>query len=352
MSSDEAADLLERAAECAGPHPGGAGELAMRAAGLLGPEDAHDAVTAAGWLFTAAGDMTRAGEAWVRAVELAGDEQARAVDLSNLGNVARQAGRWAESVASHRRAYALASKQCGADSEQAAAAGHNLAVTLKYTGGFEEAERLYRAALENATAAGNQAFAAVICHNLGGLSHARGTPADGVRWARQGLALRDNADPLAVAADEGALAALLIATGEHEEAEQLLTRCRAAFVELLGPDDYEVAVVDANLATLALARDDLNAAQTHAERALAGKNATRGAEHPDLAPTLTTLGTIRRRLGRHADAVELHQRALDVLAPHVDPEHPLLDTIRANLGIASQEADRGARQGPRVAVPR
>lgn len=280
---------------------------AVEAAALLGRVERHDTLAAAAQLFTAA------------------------------GNAARQAGRWSQSQAAHRQAYALARAEFGADSEQAAAAGHNLAVTLKYTGGFTEADRLYRAALDVATATGNDAFAAVICHNLGGLAHARRTPAEGVPWARQGLRLREKCDPnpLAVAADQGALAALLISAGEYDEAEHLLTRCRAAFVELLGPDHYEVAVVDGNLAALALARDNLDAAQTHAQHALAGKHATLGPTHPYLAPTLTTLGTIRRRLGSHADAIALHQRAFDVLAPQVTPDHPLLATIRANLQIAT-----------------
>jgi tetratricopeptide (TPR) repeat protein len=333
----EAAKLLERAAECAAVDPGRAGALAVRAAAFLDRVQCHDTLAVAAQLFTAAGDVARAVSAWARAADLAPDDQTRAGDLSNLGNEARQAGRWSRSKAAHRQAYALAMAQFGAESEQAAAAGHNLAVTLKYTGGFAEADRLYRTALNVATASGNNAFAAVICHNLGGLAHARGTPAQGVRWARQGLRLRVKCDPnpLAVAADQGALAALLISTGDHAEAEHLLTRCRATFVELLGPDHYEVAVVEANLANVALARDDLDAAQTYAQHALAIKDAALGPSHPDLAPTLTTLGTIRRRLGCHAAAIALHQRAFDVLAPQASPDHPLLATIRANLLVAS-----------------
>lgn len=333
----EAADLLERAAECAGTDPARAGALAVQAAAFLRRVECHGTMAAAAHLFAAANELVRAVSVWARAADLAPDDQTRARDLSNLGNAARQAGWWSQSVAAHRQAYALARIGFGADSEQAAAAGHNLAVTLKYTGGFTEAGRLYRTALDVATATGNNAFAAVICHNLGGLAHARGAPVEGVRWARQGLRLREKCDPnpLAVAADQGALAALLIGTGDHQEAEHLLTQCRAAFVELLGPGHYEVAVVDSNLATLALARDDLDAARTYAEHALACKQATLGPTHPDLAPTLTTLGTIRRRLGSPADAIALHQRALDVLASQASPDHPLLATIRANLQVAT-----------------
>ncbi len=209
---------------------------------------------------------------------------------------------------------------------------------LKYTGGFAEAEGLYRRALEVAIAAGDEAFAAVICHNLGGLSHASGMAAEGVRWARRGLKLREGIaeNPLALAGDEGALAALLIEIGEFQEAEALLLRSRATFGDYLGTEHHEVAVVNGNLALLALERGDLVAAEKYATDALAGKEAVLGSSHPELAPTLTTLGTIRRRAGDCSGAITLHQRALAVLVPQVEAGHPLLVTIRANLEVAAR----------------
>jgi tetratricopeptide (TPR) repeat protein len=223
----------------------------------------------------------------------------------------------------------------GAGSTQAAAACHGLALVCRYIGAFEEAERLYRDALAVATTGGDDRFAATICHNLGG-PHARGRPSDGERWARDGLRLRERADPdpVALAEDRGALAALLLDLDRHTEAAALLAQARAAFVHHLGDAHYEVAVVDGNLAATALARGDLPAAEAHASRALAGKQAHLGPDHPELAPTLTTLGTIRRRQGAIAEAVALHRRAIDVLQPAVTADHPLLATIHANLDTA------------------
>jgi len=61
-----------------------------------------------------------------------------------------------------------------------------------------------------------------------------------------------------------------------------------------------------------------------------------GSEHPELAVTLTTLGSIRRRRGDHREAARLHRRALAVLRPAVDPAHPLLRTIQDNLEAATR----------------
>jgi UDP:flavonoid glycosyltransferase YjiC (YdhE family) len=59
-----------------------------------------------------------------------------------------------------------------------------------------------------ATAAGDDRFVATIWHNLGRLAHARGRPSTGERGARDGLRLRERADPdpVALAEDRDALA--------------------------------------------------------------------------------------------------------------------------------------------------
>ncbi|WP_169501823.1 tetratricopeptide repeat protein [Kribbella catacumbae] len=337
---DEAVLLLERAAALAGDDPCAAGGLAVQAAELLDGAERYDTLVAAAQLLTAAADWLRAASTWAQAAEAAADDRVRVGHLSSQGKAARSAGRWGEAELAYRQALALAVEVCGADSAQTAAVRHDLAMTLKYSGGFAEAEHLYRLALDTAKSTGDANFAAVIYHNLGGLSHARGMADEGVRWARQGLRLRKTTapDPLAVAADEGALAALLIDVGHHEEAEALLMSSRATFTDQLGADHYEVAVVNGNLATIALDCGDLATAESRARLALDGKERALGDRHPELAPTLTTLGTIRRRCCQRAEAISLHQRALDLLVPHVEPGHPLLATIRGNLKIATAMA--------------
>jgi len=219
-----------------------------------------------------------------------------------------------------------------------AIAAQNLAVTYKYAGRFDEAETLYRQALLVAENVGDRELTAAVCHNLGGLFHARGDHAAGIPWARRSIEIREELDdPLGLAADRGALAGLLLDAGEVDEAAELLRTARETFVTRLGPDDYEVGVVDGNLATCALARGDLCEAECRAWAALTAKVAALGPTDPALAVTLTTLGTIRRRQGAAGEAVELHRRARAVLRPAVEADHPLLATIEANLAAALGE---------------
>ena len=239
--------------------------------------------------------------------------------------------------AAEEQADALArSSAASGESVGTAIAAQNLAVTYKYLGRFDEAEGLYRQALNIAEDAGDRALVASVCHNLGGLFHARGDHATGIPWARRAVEVRATLDdPLGLAADQGALAGMLLDAGEVDEAAALLTHARATFVALLGPDDYEVGVVDGNLAVCALERGDLDEAERRARSALQLKTAALGPAHPGLAVTLTALGTIRRRQGAADEAAQLHRLALELLRPAVEPEHPLLRTIEDNLDRAS-----------------
>ena len=254
--------------------------------------------------------------------------------LDQAGQAFRQAGDWARAGEAHRQALQLAEATFGPGLEVAVAA-QNLAVTYKYVGRFDEADELYRRALTLAEAGGDDALVATICHNLGGLAHARGAAAEGIAWAERGLAVRTGLrDDLGLAADRGALAGLLIELDRLDEAATLLAEARATFVA--HGDRLEVAIVDGNLATIALGRGRLPDAERHARRALAGKEAVLGRNTPDLAVTLTTLGAIRCQQGAVAEAVRLHRRALGLLRPAVAAGHPLLGTIEDNLAEASR----------------
>jgi hypothetical protein len=68
-------------------------------------------------------------------------------------------------------------------------------VLYKYTGCFREALRLYRRALTIAVKVlgPEHPEVATLCHNLGGLEHARGRYARGEPFARRSVAIREKA---------------------------------------------------------------------------------------------------------------------------------------------------------------
>lgn len=307
MSTERAAELLDEAARLAGAgEPVAAADAALAAAAHLAVDDADGALA----------------------------RRAAATLLAGAGNESRAAGDWDEATALLERALELADGT-DADSPLAAVVAQDLAVVHKYTGRFDAAAAHYRRALATAERTGDRGLEAVVCHNLGGLAHARGDHEAGIPWARRAVAVRRTLeDPVGLATDQGALAGLLVEAGELTEAAELLHEARATFVEVHGDGHHEVAVVDGNLATIALERGDLAEAEQRAAAALRVKERVLGPDHPELAVTLTTLGTIRRRRGHHDDAARLHRRAHAVLRPAVEPGHPLLRTIEANLRTA------------------
>jgi tetratricopeptide (TPR) repeat protein len=336
---DRVAELLEEAARLAGAGDGAAaGALALEAAALLphGDPDRHRAFASAAALLAAAGRHATAADAWAYAAEAAHDDVPRARALTAEGESARLAGMWWRAIEAHEQALTLAEATDGSSVDTAIIA-QNLAITRKYTGRFDEAEPLYHRALAIAERCGEQRLVAVVCHNLGGLAHARGDHAAGIPWARRAIAERGSLDdPVGLAADQGALAGLLIDAGQPAEARRLLDDARGVVVAHHGEDHHEVAVIDGNLAAVALAGGDLVAAERRARAALRVKERTLGPDHPELAVTLTTLGTVRRRRGDYREAARLHRRALALLRPAVEAGHPLLATIEDNLAAAEQ----------------
>ena len=84
---------------------------------------------------------------------------------------------------------------------------------------------------------------------------------DGEPAARSAVSIRAAAlgdDHPATAADRAALAAILDATGRHEEATKLLEHALKVFERALGKDHHEVAVTLGSLGAIDARRGDLD----------------------------------------------------------------------------------------------
>ena len=105
--------------------------------------------------------------------------------------------------------------------------------------------------------------------------------------------LRVGADHLEVAADRGALAAILDARGRHREAQQALLHVLSILEVVLGPDHYEVAAtLDRLAANVQVTGDYAQAASFH-ERSLAIKRRILGPGHAAVAETSARLAACR-----------------------------------------------------------
>ena len=58
------------------------------------------------------------------------------------------------------------------------------------------------------------------------------------------------------------------------------------------------------------------------QRALRIHQATLGPDHPDIATDLSDVGRALSALGRYAEALQLHRRALRIREAALGPDHP------------------------------
>jgi tetratricopeptide (TPR) repeat protein len=223
------------------------------------------------------GDHAEAARHYAKAIAvLAADpapqsERERILNQAGLANTLRVRGRYAEAVRLYRAAAGRA-EQLDGDPLDLAAVLNGWGIVHKYTGEFDEAERLYGRALRIVEAAVgvDHLDAAGIFHNLGGLAHARGDYVAAEPLARRAVELRRRAlhhNHPDVAADEAALAAILDRLGKRHEAEKLLRRALEIFEHVFGPCHYKVAINLNNLAAIVQHRGEPAAAEALYRRA-------------------------------------------------------------------------------------
>ncbi|WP_256105468.1 tetratricopeptide repeat protein [Streptomyces sp. ODS05-4] len=308
--------------------------------------DAHDSVTflvESGATSLWEGDLPGA----TRLLELA-DEVAAAADgvpgrtalrlltRRQLGMARRLEGRYEEAERLLSAALAVAEDAPARYANELVELCNELGILFRYTGRFDQAAAFYHRArsLLRQSGAPEGATMASILHNLGGLAHARGDFAAAEEPARRAVHLRTRLmgeKSVEVAADKGALAAVLMDLGRLDEAESLLVDCLTVVEEHYGPDHIETGIVLGNLAALSHKRGRYAQAEVGFSRCLLVKERHFGRSHPELAVTLNNLALLMRRREDIEGARHMWRRALTVLEGSVREEHLLLRTVRKAL---------------------
>lgn len=248
----------------------------------------------------------------------------------------REAGDYGRADALARDGSVELERALGPDSRELAVLLNELGILGKYLGRFDDSEGYYRRALAIHERHGevDSANVAAILHNLGGLAHERGDHETAYGYARRGLDVRAalaQPDPLALAQDRAAFAAILIDLVRYDEADALLADALAAYESWYGPRHYEVGVTLHNLGCLRYRRGQLDAAAETLRRAYEVKRAVLGRRHPDLAITLYAQARCARVLDDRRRAVTLLRKACALLEPVVSPDQPTLVACRQQL---------------------
>lgn len=227
--------------------------------------------------------------------------KAEALHLRALRLTSR--GKYAEAARVFRRAVSLARNSSDSNPLLMAALLNDFGIVSKYQGQFERAQRLYdrAAAPISRSHPWSAEFRATLYHNRAGLEHARGGYRRALLLARRGLCLRRKMrpmDPEAVAADEAALAAILVDLGRLYEAEKILRRVLRFYCGKFGRRHYETAAVLANLGALHAKRGNFKVAERTLRQALPDLEQTLGRNHPRLRSVRNNLAVVRARAGK------------------------------------------------------
>lgn len=233
-----------------------------------------------------------------------------------------------------RRAVAAAEQAADADPTSLAIALNGLGLVCKDLAKYDEARAAYRRALDlfGECDPPNDDWIATIYHNLGGIEHAAGKYEDGEPFARRGLDLRRRigAEDESVAADMAALAAILDARGNTDEAESLYREALAVFERDGATNAGEIAVNLNGLGALLAKRGRIDEAESLIARAVELKEGVLGARHPDVAVSLNNLGYVYRRRGDLSRAIATYGRAVEIFEAALGSEHPKTVACRAN----------------------
>jgi len=267
-----------------------------------------------------------------------------------------------------------------------AAARNNLAIQRMQEGRNEEAEALYRGALE--AARNDDVASAKIANNLGELYRRLDRYPDAERMFRAALEWRQKALPassLEVADSlnnlgeiyrvegrdwearnlmeaaarkldqyhpgspddaivQGNLAVVVCRFGEFDRAEELLRSALLSYQRRHATSTREYAIALLNLAEILKTKKEFQAALPLYDQAVGIFENMAPAGRTDLAGTLANQGELFDRLGRRDEARQTEQRALQLLRP--DGDALLRSRILRNLGNIVAGGSKPADSAP------
>lgn len=243
-------------------------------------------------------------------------------------------GKYSQAAALFRRAIALVRPFSRSNPLFLASLLNDFGVLSKYQGQSKRARKLYHqaAALVPHRRPHSADFRATLCHNLAGLNHSAGRYRVALLYARDGLRVRRLSrplDPAAIAADEAALAAILVDLERLHEADAILRRILPLYRHKFGPRHHETAFVLANLGALYSKSGDLPAAERTLRQALFALEKSLGRNHPRLGSVLNNLTVVCARREKFKEAGTLSARLRRLLSRQPCATRSSLALVRA-----------------------
>jgi tetratricopeptide (TPR) repeat protein len=306
--------------------------------------------TQEGVLAATQGEYEKARGFFATALELAEklhgeDNLAVARATNNVGNALYSLGRYAEARAAHERALTMRRAALGDDHPDIATTLVNLAHDLSQEGKSADAIDRYRDAVRIMEATSPQNPRVATTHSDIGLElESLGRIDEAIAAHRKAVAIleRGKRGPELGLAHEN-LASALFASKRNADALAEHRLALAIREEILGAEHPDVAQTLTNMGRVHLALDDFKAARAALDRSLAIKTKALGADHVRVAPTLIALGELALAQKQPAAAIAPLDRARALLANGAPLD---LATCQLLLARALRAANRAADARP------
>ena len=263
--------------------------------------------------------------------------------LTSVALLLKATGRFAEAEVLMRRALEIDLANLGPDNPSVSVRLYNLAVLLQATNRPTEAEPLMRRALE-IDEKNYGPDHPNVGRDLGGLGQIlqdTNRLAEAEPLLRRSLAIDESHLRIdLLGRDFSDLAAVLQAMNQFTEAELMMRRALKLDETILGSDHPNVGNDLNNLAVLLKATNRLAEAEPLMRRALKIDEANLGPDHPDVGRDLNNLAQALKATNRLAEAEPLMRRALKIDEASFGPNHPKVATALNNLAQLLQDTDR------------
>jgi tetratricopeptide (TPR) repeat protein len=224
----------------------------------------------------------------------------------------------------------------GLDSSWASALLNQAGSYIYGLGEYEEAEPLYKRALEirEKTLGEEHTNTVGSLNNLAGLYYAQGRYSDAEALLHRALKILDRtkgAHHLETAVALNNLAGLYCAQRRYDDAEPLLERALAVRKEKLGPDHTDTANSLNSLGLLYSAKGRYSEAEQVLQLAINSYRTVLGPEHPDTGNSLGSLAELYYRQKQYEKAEPLYRNALAISEKALGAEHPHTVRVRNEL---------------------
>jgi len=235
-----------------------------------------------------------------------------AATLNELGNVSGYKGDVAGAERLYRESLDIRLRTLGANDGDVARSTNNLANIAFQRGRYEEAVRLYTAAVSSLKNVGPPADVALPLLNLGGALLREGKHPEAIIVLRESvdIAVRHvGVENRMTATAMNNLGQALYDTGEYEQAGQLQRDVLAVRRKLLGDNHFEVAMARYNLGNTLNELGRFDEAAQMLRESVAVYRSTVPGPHNETAWALTDLGSVEYQRRQYDEAERLHREA-------------------------------------------